>query len=59
MLVAWRQGHWFNFAWGLSSGTYNGTARTIGFTKGGYQGGQQGVVEAKEWYVQNVFEEHH
>ena len=48
IVQAWRPGHWFNYMWEAESWS----ASTIHLGRGGYQGGQQGVEGAEEWFVE-------
>lgn len=50
----WRPAHWAN--WMFEVDSYDASTRTIGWSKGGFQGAR-GNDKGGEWYVENVFEE--
>ena len=54
ILNAFRTGHWFTYAFLIDK--YDPANRTLGWTYGGFQGGE-GNQKAEEWNVENVFEE--
>ena len=56
-LTAWRPGHWFNYRWRIAG--YNATLNTSSFVfgEGGYQGGQQAVDAAEDFYIEGIIEE--
>lgn len=55
VVQAWRPGHWFNYMWEVAD--YAAPRGRFEFGRGGYQGGQQGVNGAGEWFIENVVEE--
>eukprot|EP01043_Picozoa_sp_COSAG02_P043684 COSAG02_NODE_3829_length_6176_cov_26.434096_5_plen_512_part_00 len=54
ILTAWRPNHWAN--WMFEIDQWNSTTKTVGWTKGGFQGARGNRVGA-EFFVENVFEE--
>lgn len=54
LLAVWRPAHWAS--WFFEADAYDAAARTIGWTKGGFQGAR-GDNSGGEWYISNVFEE--
>ena len=54
VINAFRQGHWFSYVFLVDK--YDGSAKTMSWTKGGFQGGE-GASGASEWNVENAMEE--
>ncbi len=54
VINAFRQGHWFSYVFLVDK--YDGSAKTMSWTKGGFQGGE-GASGAAEWNVENAMEE--
>ena len=54
VLQTWRPGHWSS--WMFEVGEYDGSKRTMKFSKGGFQGAR-GNNNGDEIYVENVMEE--
>ena len=56
VVQAFRPGHWASWMFEVDSSAVNGSAQTLSWTKGGFQGAR-GSDKGAEWFVENFREE--